>query len=171
MTDPQRTVDLRALTSTDSRPLETAFLALNKAASTFDRYVAEQAEVTRMCWVARSDGEIAGYVTLLWSSPYQGLAGSDTPEIQDLNVVPHLRRWGIGSRLLDEAEAAASTRSSTVAIGVGVHAGYNAAQRLYVLRGYVPDGKGLTYGDRYVGEYEDVTLDDSLVLHMTKEMR
>ena len=50
-------------------------------------------------------------------------------------------------------------------------AGYNAAQRLYVLRGYIPDGRGVTYRDQYVGQYVQVMLDDDLGLHLTKQLR
>jgi hypothetical protein len=57
-----------------------------------------------------------------------------------------------------------------VAIAVGLHPGYNAAQVLYVKRGYVPDGLGVTYGDRFVQEGESLPFDDSLVLHFTKRL-
>jgi hypothetical protein len=42
---------------------------------------------------------------------------------------------------------------------------------LYVKRGYVPDGLGVTYGDRFVQEGETLPFDDSLVLHFTKELK
>ena len=93
------------------------------------------------------------------------------PEIQDLNVLPRFRRKGIASAMLDQAEAAAAERSEVVAIGVGLHPGYNAAQVLYVKRGYVPDGLGVTYGVRFVEEGETLPFDDSLVLHFTKELK
>ena len=44
---------------------------------------------------------------------------------------------------MDAAEALASEASDVVCIGVGMYPGYGAAQRLYVKRGYVPDGSGL----------------------------
>ena len=94
----------------------------------------------------------------------------ETPEIQDLNVLPRFRRRGIASAMLDRAEGEAARRSPVVAIGVGLHPGYNAAQVLYVRRGYVPNGLGVTYGDRFVKEGESVPFDDSLVLHLTKEL-
>lgn len=161
---------IRTFERGDPARLEVAF-ALSKPSATFERYMREEAEGGRACWVATIGDEPVGYVTLLWCTDYVPLADEHVPEIQDLNVTPGVRRRGIASRLLDVAEQVAATRSRVVAIAVGLHAGYNAAQRLYVLRGYVPDGCGLTYGDRFVGEYEDVTLDDSLVLHMTKELR
>ena len=73
--------------------------------------------------------------------------------------------------LLDRAEAEVACRSDVVGIGVGLHPGYNDAQRLYVKRGYIPDGLGITYRDRYLREGEQVVLDDDLVLHLKKPVR
>jgi hypothetical protein len=61
-------------------------------------------------------------------------------------------------------------RSSVAGIGVGLHPGYNEAQRMYVKRGYIPDGRGVTYRNRYVEEGMQVVLDDDLVLHLTKRI-
>lgn len=44
--------------------------------------------------------------------------------------------------------AQAAETSDTVCLGVGLHSGYGAAQRMYVLRGYVPDGSGVWYEGR-----------------------
>jgi hypothetical protein len=63
---------------------------------------------------------------------------------------------------------ALAPRTDTVGIGVGLHPGYNAAQRMYVLRGYAPDGQGVAYDTRYVAEGELVRFDDDLVLYLTK---
>jgi len=52
-----------------------------------------------------------------------------------------------------------------------MYSDYGAAQRLYVLRGYVPDGRGLTYSDHFVKPEERVTVDDDLVLHLTKRLK
>jgi hypothetical protein len=41
--------------------------------------------------------------------------------------------------------AEVARRSGVVGIGVGLHPSYNAAQRLYVKRGYIPDARGITY--------------------------
>ena len=82
-----------------------------------------------------------------------------------------MRYWAFGIGRLNVAEAQAARRHCVVGIGVGLHAGYNAAQRLYALRGYIPDGRGVTYRDQYVGQYVPVVLDDDLVLHLTKQLR
>lgn len=142
-----------------------------KTEQQYRRYLNEQAAGVRSCLVASVDGQFAGYVTVNWKPTYPGCVELKIPEIQDLNVWPEFRRRGIASRLLDEAEALVAQRYGAVGIGVGLHPGYNNAQRLYVKRGYVPDGRGVTYRDRYVAEGEHVALDDDLVLHFTKELR
>ena len=47
---------------------------------------------------------------------------------------------------------------------------YRAAQRLYIRRGYIPDGHGITYKYRpiVVGQY--VPIDDDLVLWLIKDI-
>ena len=166
-------LDIRSLRRADARALSAAFAAIGwtKPAEQFVRYAAEAENGTRTSWVATVNGEMAGYVTLLWDSDYPGIAGLGIPEIRDLNVLPQFRRRGIASALLDRAEGAAARRSAVVAIGVGLHPGYNAAQVLYVKGGYIPDGLGVTYGDRFVQEGESLPFDDSLVLHFTKELK
>jgi len=54
---------------------------------------------------------------------------------------------------------------------VGLHPGYNDAQRLYIKRGYIPDGRGVTYNNRYLREGETTILDDELLLHLTRPVR
>lgn len=44
---------------------------------------------------------------------------------------------------MDIAEKIAFERSDEVCIGVGLHGGYGSAQRMYVKRGYIPDGSGV----------------------------
>ena len=142
-----------------------------KTEAQYRRYLRQQADGHRSCLVATVDAEFAGYVTVNWRPSYPGSVQSKIPEIQDLNVLPQFRRRGIGSRLLDEAEALVASRFDWVAIGVGLHPGYNGAQRLYVKRGYVPDGRGVTYRDRYVEEGATIKLDDDFVLHFTKRLK
>ena len=58
-----------------------------------------------------------------------------------------------------------------VCIGVGMYPGYGAAQRLYVKRGYVPDGSGLWYRDRPLAPMAPCANDDDLVLHLSKKLQ
>jgi GNAT superfamily N-acetyltransferase len=164
------TFDLRHLLASDAAPISRAFLAMGQVRSEwqFLDYVAEREVGIREAWVATWDGALAGMVTLHWNPLYAGIAGRGIPEIQDLMVLPAYRRRRVATRLLDLAEHSARMRAAHVAIGVGLHPGYNAAQRLYALRGYVPDGLGVTYDDRYIEEGELARFDDLLVLHLTK---
>lgn len=165
-------VQIRSLNQHDPPVIAAAFASIGsvKPEATYRQYLEQEAAGSRTCLVATVDGEFAGYVTINWQPTYPVFAELDIPEIQDLNVLPTFRRRGIASRMLDLAEAQASRSYSAVGIGVGLHAGYNAAQRLYGLRGYIPDGCGLTYRHQYVGQYVQVMLDDDLVLHLIKQL-
>jgi GNAT superfamily N-acetyltransferase len=162
---------LRPLCETDPPLISAAFEAVgwSKPVAIYQRYLAEQTSGNRVCTVATVEGRFAGYVTINWNPDYPGYAGP-IPEIQDLNVLPDFRRRGIASKLLDWAEAEAANRSNQVGIGVGLHPGYNAAQRLYGKRGYVPDGLGIIYRGRFVHEGETIILDDNLVMHLIKRL-
>jgi len=157
-------IQIRSLSECDPPAISAAFQGIGwgKPVAQYERYLAEQEAGSRLCLVATVDGQFAGYVTVNWSL--------EVPEIQDLNVLPGFRKRGIGTQLLDAAEAEVARRSDVVDIGVGLHPGYNAAQRLYVKRGYIPDGRGVTYRGRYVQEGMQVVLDDDLVLHLTKRL-
>ncbi|WP_427889342.1 GNAT family N-acetyltransferase [Kribbella sp. GL6] len=144
-----------------------AELGWDKPVAQYERYLAEQAAGTRDVLVATVGGAYAGYVTVRWKSPYFG----NVPEIQDFNVLPKLRRQGIGSALMDAAEALVAERSAVVGIGVGLYADYGQAQRMYVRRGYLPDGRGLIYDGHQVPPMELVRNDDAATLMFTKQLR
>jgi hypothetical protein len=73
--------------------------------------------------------------------------------------------------LMDKAEVEIAKVSRMAGIGVGMDADYGAAQRLYVLRGYIPDGRGLHYKDHFPKHGEQITVDDNLALFFTKELK
>jgi len=130
----------------------------------------EQQERRRVVLVASVDDVFCGYINVVWEPDYPPFREAGIPELQDFNVLPHYRRQGIGSRLLAQAEQIVAARSKLVGIGVGMTADYGAAQRLYVQRGYIPDGRGLVYADRFPVYGEQVRVDDSLVLYFTKRL-
>jgi GNAT superfamily N-acetyltransferase len=165
-------VQVRLLEESDPPSIAAAFtnIGWNKPETQYWRYWHEQEAGTRACFVGVIDGRFAGYVTVNWRPTYPGFADMNIPEIQDLNVLTKYRRKGIASRLLDRAENEAARRSGVVGIAVGLHPGYNAAQRLYAKRGYIPDGRGITYRNCFVEEGATVVLDDDLVLHFTKQL-
>ncbi|GAB3825350.1 GNAT family N-acetyltransferase [Kribbella italica] len=107
-------------------------------------------------------------MTVNWSSAYEPFDGM--PEIQDFIVLPAYRRRGIGGSLMDAAEALVAERSDVVGLGVGLYPDYGTAQRMYVRRGYLPDGRGVIYDHRQVPPGELVRLDDDAVLMFTKSL-
>ena len=161
---------LRPLAPGDPARIAAAFAAIGwrKPREQYEGYLAEQEAGRRHVWVADVDGGFAGYVTLNWGPAYLPFREAGIPEIQDFNVLPEFRRRGIGSALLDVAEAAAGERAASVGIAVGLSTDYGPAQRLYVRRGYVPDGRGVTYRARTLEFGEQVTVDDDLALCFTK---
>lgn len=163
---------IRLLEAGDIPSIASAFAAIgwDKPASQYERYLAEQSRGERVVLVAFQDERFAGYLTVAWQSGYAPFRAAGIPEIVDFNVLPQVRRRGIGSRLMDEAEQRVAERSAVVGIGVGMDPDYGAAQRLYVKRGYVPDGRGLSSNGRHVRWGETVTVDDGLNLHFTKEL-
>lgn len=146
-------------------------LGWNKPASQYERYLAQQEQGVREVYVAFVEGEFAGYLTICWESSYQPFFVKSIPEIVDFNVLPKFRRMGIGTQLMDKAELEIAKVSSIAGIGVGMTSDYGAAQRLYVLRGYIPDGLGLHWRDHHVQFHEDIVVDDDLALYLTKEMK
>ena len=168
MSTPARRPALRTLRRADAPLLADAFAAIgwSKPAATFLRYVADEEAGLRSCWVAEELGGVAGFVTVLWPLP----CATGPAEIQDLNVLPSFRNRGIGTALLELAEAAVARRGDVVQIAVGLHRGYGAAQRLYVRRGYVPDGAGASIDGRPVAEGVTAALDDALVITMRKAL-
>jgi GNAT superfamily N-acetyltransferase len=166
------TLKIRSLCKEDPGLISAAFdeIGWNKPTAQYEAYLKEQEAGDLHVLVATVGGLFAGYVTVKWKTEYSPFADAGIPEIQDLNVLPRHRRSGIGTALMDGAEALVGERSATVGIGVGMYAGYGNAQRLYVLRSYVPDGRGLTYDGRILEPMESTVNDDDLVLYFTKRL-
>jgi GNAT superfamily N-acetyltransferase len=164
-------VQIRPFDSKDIPEMARAFdeIGWNKPASQYEVYLAEQTFRLRDVYVATIQGQFAGYLTIAWKSSYEPFRTAGIPEITDFNVLPKFRRQGIGTRLMDQAEDVIARISSIAGIGVGLTPDYGAAQRLYVLRGYVPNGLGVYYKDRPIHFGEEIKVDDHLVLYLTKE--
>jgi GNAT superfamily N-acetyltransferase len=164
---------IRLLEYEDIREISTAFQGLgwNKPASQYERYLMEQSLELRDVYIAFAEGEFAGYLTICWQSLYEPFRSANIPEIVDFNVLPKFRRQGIGTQLMDKAENTIAKVHPVAGIGVGMDPDYGAAQRLYILRGYVPDGRGLHYRDHYVKYGEQIAVDDDLAIYLTKELK
>ncbi|MBO9609922.1 MAG: GNAT family N-acetyltransferase [Paenibacillaceae bacterium] len=166
-------IAVRHLRETDAETISAAFReqGWEKPAEQYLRYWEEQARGERVSWIAEADGLFAGYVNVVWQSAYPSFRARQIPEIQDFNVLIRYRRRGIGSMLMDRAEATIGERSSIAGLGVGLFSDYGAAQVLYGKRGYIPDGNGIYWNDAYVRYGEQVVADDDLNLFLVKMLR
>ena len=163
---------IRELQERDIVPIAEAFkeIGWDKPVSQYERYLSEQNSGVRKVLVAIQDKVFAGYLTIILESFYPPFKAERIPEINDFNVLPKFRRKSIGSKLMDKAEEYVLQSSKIVGIGVGLDAEYGAAQTLYVLRGYVPDGRGIVWQNHFPKYGEQVTVDDNLNLYFTKRL-
>ncbi|MBX3710001.1 MAG: GNAT family N-acetyltransferase [Gammaproteobacteria bacterium] len=143
----------------------------HKPRDLYESYLKEQASGLRLVFVARENGTFCGYVTLKWISDYSPFTENNIPEIVDLNVLPEYRKQGIGTKLIQACEQAAKEQSRIlIGLGVGLTTDYGNAQRLYIHLGYVPDGRGIHYKCQVIKYSELVSVDDDLVLYLTKSL-
>ena len=92
------------------------------------------------------------------------------PEIVDFGVLEKYRGRGIGTKLMNVAELIAKEFADRICLGVGLHSGYGSAQRMYVKRGYIPDGSGVWYNNSVCEPYASCCNDDELVLYFSKQL-
>ena len=71
--------------------------------------------------------------------------------------------------MLEEAEKRVKLISDKVTLGVGLHSGYGPAQRLYMKRGYIPDGTGVWYQNQPLEMNATIQNNDDLVLYLFKK--
>jgi GNAT superfamily N-acetyltransferase len=169
----KREAVIRALESRDIPEIAEAFrnIGWNKPATQYERYLRQQELGVRNVYVAFVQGQFAGYLTICWESSYQPFFVQSIPEIADFNVLPQFRRTGVGTQLMNTAEHEIARVNPVAGIGVGMTPDYGAAQRLYILRGYVPDGLGLHWKDHHVHYGDEIKVDDELALYLTKELK
>ena len=147
-----------------------AGMGWRKADGYFASVLREQKAGAAVLLLALDLGEYLGHCKVIWLPDYPGFRERGIPEIQDLNVIRSRRRKGLASRLLGTAEELISRRADYAGIGFGLHADYGAAQRLYIQRGYVPDGRGVHYRDQPLQPGASVTVDDGLALYLVKKL-
>ncbi len=132
------------------------------------RYFLEQECGEREVLVAEVEDALAGYITILpivKHGPFTGMS----PELSDFNVFEPFQNQGIGNLLLEEAEKRVKLISNKVTLGVGLHSGYGPAQRLYIKRGYIPDGSGVWYRNQPLEMNVTIQNNDDLVLYLSKK--
>ena len=140
------TCSIRKMQESDIQELSRGFISQGwpSREEILTRYFKEQESGEREVLVAEVEGALAGYITIL-SCAKQGPFAEIYPELSDFNVFEPFQNQGIGNLLLEEAEKQVRRISDKVTLGVGLHSGYGPAQRLYIKRGYIPDGTGVWY--------------------------
>ena len=133
-----------------------------------NRYFKEQESGEREVLVAEVESAVAGYITILPSAKH-GPFAEIYPELSDFNVFELFQNQGIGNLLMEEAEKRVKLVSDKVTLGVGLHSGYGPAQRLYIKRGYIPDGTGVWYRNQPLEMNATSQNNDDLVLYLVKE--
>lgn len=136
----------------------------------YEMRLQHQAEKRAIVLAAEYNGNIAGYINIYPDAKEGPFANKGYPEIVDFGVLVKYRRHGIGKKLMDVAEEIALQYSDMVYLCVGIHSGYGSAQRMYVKRGYIPDGSGVCYKGKVCEQYADCCNDDDLVLYLSKKL-
>lgn len=143
----------------------------HKSFELFNGYYNQQENNEKLVIIAEVNGEIAGYVTLLPFTKVGPFAYSAIPEIVDFNVLIKYQKKGIGNKIMDVTEELAKEKSEYVSLSVGLHSGYGSAQRMYVKRGYIPDGSGVWHNGKQLEPYSKCANDDDLTLYFLKSLK
>ena len=165
------TCSIRKMQESDIKDLSRGFISQGWPGreEILTRYFLEQECGEREVLVAEVEGALAGYITI-FPCAKQGPFAEIYPELSDFNVFELFQNQGIGNLLLEEAEKRVKLISDKVTLGVGLHSGYGPAQRLYIKRGYIPDGTGVWYQNHQPAMNavcEDI---GELVLYLSKNL-
>ena len=165
------TCSIRKMQESDIKDLSRGFISQGWPGreEILARYFLEQECGEREVLVAEVKDALAGYITILPSAKH-GPFVEIYPELSDFNVFEPFQNQGIGNLLMEEAEKRVKLTSDKVTLGVGLHSGYGPAQRLYIKRGYIPDGTGVWYQNHQPAMNavcEDI---GELVLYLSKNL-
>jgi len=166
-------IEIKRATPSDAKWMQNGFdthMGWTKKAGYFAECCQLQENGQVVLFHAADGDTFIGHVKVVWKPNYPYFRENNIPEIQDLNVIPAYRRQGVATKLVDACEQVIRARSKIAGIGFGLYSDYGAAQRMYVGRGYIPDGMGISYWDEYVTPGQSVNVDDSLVLHLIKHL-
>lgn len=134
-------------------------------------YLADHAGPAGVSLIAANGHGVFGYVAIVWEPDYAGFRRRGIPLVHQLVVGGPFRRQGVATLLMDAAEQLARDRDiATLGITVGLFDEYGPAQRLYGRRGYIPDGRGACQGQRPLSKGTRVTVDDGLIMWLTKDL-
>ncbi|MFM9319900.1 GNAT family N-acetyltransferase [Streptococcus sp. ST16] len=165
------TCSIRKMQESDIKDLSLGFISQGwpSREEILTRYFKEQESGEREVLIADLTSAVAGYITILPTAK-QGPFAEIDPELSDFNVFEPFQNQGIGNLLMEEAEKRVKLISDKVTLGVGLHSGYGPAQRLYIKRGYIPDGSGVWYQNHRPAM--DAICEDigDLVLYLSKDL-
>lgn len=137
----------------------------------WETYFSEQTAGDRIACLARLEGQLIGYGSLLKDSKYPSFKSSGIPEIHDVWISEEYRGHGFGKQLICHLERLSQKENyPSVGLGVGLYKDYGRAQRLYIQLGYVPDGEGVTYKYQPVIPGDAYPVDDDLVIWLKKDL-
>ena len=164
------TCSIRKMQESDIKDLSRGFISQGwpSREEILARYFLEQECGEREVLVAEVEGALAGYITILPCAK-QGPFAEIHPELSDFNVFEPFQNQGIGNLLMEEAENRVKLIFDKVTLGVGLHSGYGPAQRLYIKRGYIPDGTGVWYRNQPLEMNATIQNNDDLVLYLSKK--
>jgi ribosomal protein S18 acetylase RimI-like enzyme len=164
---------IRPLSSKDCEIIAKAFAAQewHKPSAQYQNYLKEQVKGKRAVLIGETGKEFAGYLTIMWQSDFADFREKEIPEIVDLNVLIKFRNQGFGAELMNAAENLIGEKYQAAGIRVGLTQDYGAAQRMYVRRGYVPDGRGISQNGNFLRYGDKITVDDDLTLSFTKTLK
>lgn len=167
------TFTVRSMMKSDIEKLFNGFAeqGWHKSYELFNEYYNQQEKNEKLVIVADICGDVCGYVTLLPYTKVGPFAYKDIPEIVDFNVLIKYQKIGIGNKIMDITENLAKEKSDYVSLAAGLHSGYGSAQRMYVKRGYIPDGTGVWYNGKQLEPYTKCNNDDDLVLYFLKFLK
>ena len=137
----------------------------------YQRYLTWQNEGKCTFLIALLNGEIAGYVFVLYQDRWGSMADARQPGLADLNVFPWHRRCGVGNALLEKAEEIAAQHGDTLHLDVHMTAHAGQAHRLYFRRGYMPDGRGVYYKYKQYDAALGTVDPEDLTLLLIKELK
>lgn len=164
-------IDIRTMDNNDiSRICRATNDESEETVAYFRNQLVNQEKQDCIALIALYKGEIAGYVFLYYKCKWGGLGNCNIPGVVDLFVLEKFRKRGIATSLMDVVEGEAKKYSNKVYLDVCLNSEYGPAQRLYIKRGYIPDGKGVYYEERVCETNADCKNDDELTLCLVKEL-
>ena len=166
-------ISIRNLKEKDCQIISDAFQeqGWNKPLEQYLRYFGQQKAGTRQILIAFYGEEFAGYLTIVPKSSYPPFAEKSIPQIVDFNVLIKFQRCKLGTKLMEAAEKIIAKTSDFVGIGVGLFSDYGNAQRLYIKRGYIPDGRGIFQNGKVLKYGDEIVVDDDLALYFTQKLK